>query len=320
MNGKTTVPKHKQKPPLSPAEIPEFVPKHKNESKKCEPSKKRCVDIPHPSLPFFVAKSQSPKKAPKQPADLKWLGNPFTLQDGWAWKLGAFVVGPIAIVLIAAYIQAGAWPPWKNDRPTETETTITEATTSAIPEISVLDFNFVNAKTVFAPQDEHQIQVMFEPISSIIDASHLLWHSDDPIIVEVSGIGLLTAHNPGTTTISAIYKGLKKTITITVRKPVKLTKMYFSEKARFVPISGTLTLDVLFEPKDATNKDFIVESNNPTAIEAKKEGSQVVITVLKNDGQTYHARIKICSIEKPDLKDSIEVFADTIKGGSIDVS
>ena len=314
MNEKTTAPKPKKKQPRALAGIPEFVPEVKIASIKIKPPKKRHPEISLPLLPFAVIKSR-PKKAPKKHIDLRWLGNPFVLQDGWAWKSIA-VISALVIALIAAFVERGYWPSWKHREPKVTEPTTTEATT--LPRIPILDFNFKNAKSVLAPQEEHRINVAFEPGNVELDADDLTWRSDKPEIVEVNGIGVLTAHVPGTATICAIYKEVEKTISVTVREPVELSEIYFSEKARSVPISGTLTLDVLFDPKDATNRDFKVESNNPLAIEAKRDGNRVVISVLKNDGQTHHALIKIYSVEDAAAKDSIEVFTVATKGESVD--
>lgn len=92
----------------------------------------------------------------------------------------------------------------------------------------------------------------------------LIWTSSDMLVATVSPEGVVTGNNNGTAviTVKTVEGGFTATCEVTVVIPVE--KVLFAEKEIVVEPSSTRALSVTVLPEDATNKNVVYLSLDPT--------------------------------------------------------
>ncbi|MDR0941838.1 MAG: Ig-like domain-containing protein [Bacteroidales bacterium] len=134
----------------------------------------------------------------------------------------------------------------------------------------------------------YQLTPTFEPENA---APELTWTVADETIVSVSQAGVLTPHNPGTTTVTVCTdNGKCATKIITVRERLPLDVVIVGEGVNAgileMTIGQTVALSALIEPENAHNKEvtWSVSSNKLSISEdglltANAEGSLLIVRV-----------------------------------------
>ena len=101
----------------------------------------------------------------------------------------------------------------------------------------------------------------------------IIWQVENSAIAEVSEDGLLTAKNPGTTTVTASYAidtELKASFTLTVTKSLESISLSGEDN---VMKGETISLQVEFYPADTTDdKTVIFESSDENVLKVDENG------------------------------------------------
>lgn len=124
------------------------------------------------------------------------------------------------------------------------------------------------------------------------------WESSDSSVVSVDHDGKLTANKTGYAVITARSNGLISKATVEVKtSTIALTSLTINENDMSIKEGETARLTVSFLPSNATNKDFIWESDN-SSVSVSNKG---VVTGLKEGT----ANITVKSVEG--IKDDIQI-------------
>ena len=126
----------------------------------------------------------------------------------------------------------------------------------------------------------------------------ITWTSSDPTKVEVNN-GILVAKNYGTVTITAtLVNGIKEMVYVTV-SDIKVEAINLSKTNITLGIGATEVLNVIFSPTNATNKDLVWTSSNPSIatvsngiVTAKKEGTTKITVTSNNKKATCSVTVK----------------------------
>lgn len=123
---------------------------------------------------------------------------------------------------------------------------------------------------------------------------NIIWSVEDPAIAEVSAEGVLTARNPGTTTVTASYAG-DRTKQAAFVLTVKRSLQSISLSGDDVVMKGeSIELTVQFFPADTTDdKTVIFESSNPRVVTVDENGT---VTGIGTGSAVITATVKGTSI------------------------
>ena len=141
--------------------------------------------------------------------------------------------------------------------------------------------------------DTLQLHAMLTPSIDVKD--FISWTSSDENVLTVSEDGLVTAVGAGTATITATtVNGLTATCEITVNKEVTeipVTGVKLNRSAATIGVDGSVDLEAIITPENATNKNVTWTSSNEKVATVSKDGTVIgvsegtaVITVTTEDG------------------------------------
>lgn len=132
------------------------------------------------------------------------------------------------------------------------------------------------------------------------------WSSSHPAIATVAPSGLVTAINDGATTITATTQDGNKTDTATitvssVSPPVSATDINVTPSTVNLDVGDTYTLNVHFEPHDATNQNVTWSSSAPGVVSVAADGTIVGLTpgeadvtaTAQDGGWTSYSHVKV---------------------------
>ncbi len=125
------------------------------------------------------------------------------------------------------------------------------------------------------------------------------WTSSDPSIVHVDSLGILTGISAGTATVTATvaFDGTDKTLALNCTVTVKDTTValkgisFITESSTYTAANQIVDLAIVFDPVNATNKNYVVTSSNPAVVSVQGniamtvgEGTAVLTAVAEDGG------------------------------------
>ena len=133
-----------------------------------------------------------------------------------------------------------------------------------------------NPPTELAIGETLQLEVSAEPYNANEDFT---WSSNKPEVATVNGEGFVTGVSAGEVTITVTTNDSKKTseCKITV-KHVSVDGISLDKSEASLKIGDTLPLAVIFDPKNATNKNITWTSDNPSIATVDSEGKVTAVS------------------------------------------
>ncbi len=110
----------------------------------------------------------------------------------------------------------------------------------------------------------------------------VLWSSSNPSVASVDQTGLAQAHTAGSATITVRAQdgsGIVARCTITVKQHV--TSIGLSSSSINLYLGTSATLDVIVNPSNSSNKNFIVESSDESIVSVMRSGTLLTIKSLE---------------------------------------
>ena len=135
----------------------------------------------------------------------------------------------------------------------------------------------INEENIILDKDQtKQLSVLFTP--SDADDTRVTWEVEDPAIASVDENGKVTALSPGTTNVivTSVPTGVSASCTVTVMQHVTGITMDVPE-IEFTKIGETAQLNVTVMPVDATIKDVVWTSSNPSVCSVTESGNIVAL-------------------------------------------
>ena len=135
----------------------------------------------------------------------------------------------------------------------------------------------INEENIILDKDQtKQLSVLFTP--SDADDTRVTWEVEDPTIACVDENGKVTALSPGTTNVivTSVPTGVSASCTVTVMQHVTGITMDVPE-IEFTKIGETAQLNVTVMPLDATIKDVVWTSSNPSVCSVTESGNIVAL-------------------------------------------
>ncbi len=148
---------------------------------------------------------------------------------------------------------------------------------------------------------KYQLTTYIKPYKQVANASSLTYKSSNKKIATVSKAGVIKGKKAGTCKITIKDgDGHKVTVKVTVKNPVKVTKVKLNKKKVKLSTGQTYTLKATIKPKKATNKNVKWTSSNTSVATVDSNGNvtaiapgKATITCKAKDGSKKKAKCKI---------------------------
>ena len=195
-------------------------------------------------------------------------------------------------------------------------------------EINSISFSTDNVSVV--ADEKLPLIVVIDPTS--LSNTKLSWISSNPNIVSVDDNGVITGLKEGSAIITVTsLNGKTATCNVTVtKKAVNVKKINLSANKLTVKVGSIKQLIATVEPSNATNRELVFSSNDPSiarvnskgVITGLKEGT-VTITVKTKDGKVVaKSTVKVEKKQKSTSIDSLSFNEDNVsvkKGDSLNL-
>ena len=166
-------------------------------------------------------------------------------------------------------------------------------------EIELIELNF--SDFVMKPSSSVKLKATVTPNVS----EKIYWDSSDSSIVEVDSNGVITAKKEGIVTIKAsTINGLYDELKVEVDKDaVSLKSITFIENEITISKGSIKSLEINYEPLEASNKNVIWTSDNSDivsvdsagVITAKKEGTAIIVVTSLDDDKIQKCKVNVIS-------------------------
>ncbi len=177
-------------------------------------------------------------------------------------------------------------------------------TVSSLPVPKIITgLSFTESSVSVKKGDSLTLVVKVTPVE--LSDAKLSWKSSDSSIVSVDSNGVITAHEVGTVTITVTSpNGKTATLTVNVTTDtVEVKKITLNSETNSVNVGSYVQIVATIEPANATNRDLIWYSSDPSVarvdskglVEGLKAGT-VTITAMTKDGTVKG--IKVITIKE----------------------
>ena len=183
--------------------------------------------------------------------------------------------------------------------------------------------------------ESKKISIIYTPTYAEM-GRNVEWKSSNPEVAEVNEYGYIVAKKEGTTVLTVTVEGKSASCTINVYK-VNVQKLTLNHTSvdlihrKFIELTATIS------PEDASNKNIIWSSSNPSIVEVDDKGKlygvsvgTATITVKSEDGaeatcvvNVVYRQMAINATIKPDIIENesgtakfIDVKIERISGGN----
>lgn len=148
---------------------------------------------------------------------------------------------------------------------------------------------------------KYQLTTYIKPYNQVANSSSLTYKSSNKKIATVSKAGVIKGKKAGTCKITIKDgNGHKVTVKVTVKNPVKVTKVRLNKKKVKLTAGQTYKLTATIKPKKATNKNVTWTSSNTSVATVDANGNvtaiapgKATITCKAKDGSKKKAKCKI---------------------------
>ena len=143
--------------------------------------------------------------------------------------------------------------------------------------------------TIFKGRTE-ALTVIYNP-SNTTDSKTVAWTTSDSAVATVSN-GVVTAVNPGTTTITAKVGSFTRTCTVTVTAPLQSISFDKSESTIVLGLINIDILQLIYNPENTTdNMAATITSSNPNVVEAEHTILGTFLTAKKTGTAVITAKV-----------------------------
>ena len=137
----------------------------------------------------------------------------------------------------------------------------------------------------------------------------IFWESSDTSIATIDSSGKLEAIGVGSVVISAkTSRGTTSSFNLTI-KEIVANDISIVNKTEKISINETLSMDVIFTPKNTTNKDVKWESADDSIISVDENGKLTALSLGKTSVTVRHK----------ELSDSFEIEVEPILAESVEI-